>query len=102
MSLTRRLFLLRGAALASTIYAAPSFTKYPFSLGVMSGDPLPDGFVIWTRLAPDPLNGGGMDNTPVEVEWTVAEDDAMRRIVKKARPLPRPRSPTRFMWKSPA
>jgi alkaline phosphatase D len=85
VSLTRRLFLLRGAALASTIYAAPSFTKYPFSLGVMSGDPLPDGFVIWTRLAPDPLNGGGMDNTPVEVEWTVAEDDAMRRIVKKGK-----------------
>ena len=51
----------------------------------MSGDPLPDGFVIWTRLAPDPLNGGGMDNTPVEVEWTVAEDDAMRRIVKKGK-----------------
>ena len=31
------------------------------------------------------LNGGGMDNTPVEVEWTVAEDDAMRRIVKKGK-----------------
>ena len=27
----------------------------PFTLGVASGDPLPDGVVIWTRLAPSPL-----------------------------------------------
>ncbi|HTO55264.1 MAG TPA: PhoD-like phosphatase N-terminal domain-containing protein, partial [Myxococcota bacterium] len=27
----------------------------PFSLGVASGEPAPDGFVLWTRLAPDPL-----------------------------------------------
>ena len=27
-----------------------------FSLGVASGDPLPDGIVLWTRLAPDPLH----------------------------------------------
>ncbi len=27
---------------------------YPFTLGVASGDPAPDGFVLWTRLAPQP------------------------------------------------
>jgi alkaline phosphatase D len=81
--ITRRLFLLQSAALASTAYAAPSFKSYPFTLGVMSGDLAPDGFVIWTRLAPDPLNGGGMTNESIEVEWMVAEDDAMRRVVKK-------------------
>jgi len=85
MTLTRRLFLIRSAALASTVYAAPAFRSYPFSLGVMSGDPAPDGFVLWTRLAPDPLHGGGMDTTAVEVDWTVAEDEGMRRIVKKGK-----------------
>jgi alkaline phosphatase D len=65
MNLTRRLFLARSAAFAATVYAAPRFKKYPFSLGVMSGDPSPDGFVLWTRLAPDPLTGGGMDSMAV-------------------------------------
>ena len=92
MQISRRLFLAQSAALASIVYAAPKFKQYPFSLGVMSGDPAPDGFVLWTRLAPDPLNGGGMDATAFDVEWTVAEDEAMRRVVKKgkavaARPL---------------
>ncbi|HMF75071.1 MAG TPA: PhoD-like phosphatase N-terminal domain-containing protein, partial [Bryobacteraceae bacterium] len=85
MDFTRRLFLIRSAALASTLYAAPSFKKYPFSLGVMSGDLSPDGFVLWTRLAPDPLNGGGMDNTAIEVDWLIAEDEGMKRIVKKGK-----------------
>jgi hypothetical protein len=34
---------------------------YPLKLGIASGDPAPDGVVLWTRLAPDPLNGGGSD-----------------------------------------
>src|SRR6185369_15737736 len=90
MGLSRRLFLLQSTALASITYAAPKFQKYPFSLGVMSGDPAPDGFVLWTRLAPDPLNNGGMDATAVDVEWTVAEDEAMRRVVKKGKTVAAP------------
>ena len=66
MSLSRRLFLLQSTALASITYAAPKFKQYPFTLGVASGDPSPDGIVLWTRLAPDPLNGGGMP-PPVDV-----------------------------------
>jgi alkaline phosphatase D len=58
------------------------FDKDPFSLGVASGDPLPDGVVLWTRLAPDPLAGGGMTSVPVEVEWLVARDDAMKDVVR--------------------
>jgi alkaline phosphatase D len=34
------------------IDTVPRFADHPFSLGVASGDPAPDGFVIWTRLAP--------------------------------------------------
>src|SRR5215831_2858235 len=90
MSITRRLFLVRAAALASTVYAAPSFKKYPFSPGVMSGDPAPDGFVLWTRLAPDPLMGGGMEAAAMDVEWQVAEDEGMRRVVKKGKVVAAP------------
>ncbi|KZB88024.1 alkaline phosphatase D family protein [Amycolatopsis regifaucium] len=58
---------------------------YPFKLGVASGDPLPDGVVLWTRLAPDPLeNGnGGMPTTSTAVDWEVATDDKFTNVVKK-------------------
>lgn len=65
--------------------AAPKFLADPFSLGVASGDPAPDGVVLWTRLAPEPLAGGGMPPHSVPVEWRVAADDRMRRIVKRGR-----------------
>jgi alkaline phosphatase D len=55
----------------------------PFSLGVASGDPTPDGVVLWTRLAPDPLAGGGMPEVPAEVRWEVAEDERFRRVVAR-------------------
>ncbi|MXY70092.1 MAG: alkaline phosphatase [Acidobacteriia bacterium] len=59
----------------------PSFAADPFALGVASGDPSPDGFVLWTRLAPDPLNGGGVDGD-VGVRWEIASDDAFRQVVR--------------------
>jgi len=65
----------------------------PFTLGVASGDPLPDAVVIWTRLAPDPLAPfGGMDRRPVEVQWQVAEDEQFRRIVRQGTTQARPES----------
>src|SRR4051812_46030155 len=54
------------------LWAGPVFKEYPFKLGVASGDPAADGFVIWTRLAPEPTAGGGMANYPVSVRWEVA------------------------------
>jgi alkaline phosphatase D len=56
---------------------------YPFRLGIASGDPLADGVVLWTRLAPAPLQGGGMPNEDVKVEWQVAHDEGMTRVVRK-------------------
>ncbi|SHN75171.1 alkaline phosphatase D family protein [Cryptosporangium aurantiacum] len=53
-----------------------------FTLGVASGDPLPDGVVLWTRLAPRPTEGGGMPERPVPVRWEVAADERFRTIVK--------------------
>lgn len=64
--------------------------RNPFTLGVASGDPSSDGFVLWTRLAPDPLHGGGMPSAPVRVRWEVATDDALRQIVRRGSTLATP------------
>jgi alkaline phosphatase D len=62
----------------------------PFTLGVASGDPLPHGIVLWTRLAPDPLNGGGVPQHPIPVQWEIALDEHLERVVQRgfARALP--------------
>lgn len=52
-----------------------------FTLGVASGDPSSSGVVLWTRLAPDPLNGGGMSAAPADVTWRVALDPGMHQVV---------------------
>lgn len=74
-----------AAPLFSTaLWANPVFGAYPFSLGVASGEPSPDGFVIWTRIAPKPLErSGGMPKQPVEVAWSIATDERMRAEVQK-------------------
>ncbi len=64
-----------------SLAAAQASGEYPFSLGVASGDPLADSVVLWTRLAPDPLNGG-MAPEPVEVAWEVARDERFEAIVQ--------------------
>ena len=74
-----------GASTAPTFRAAGSGVgrRLPsglFALGVASGDPLPDGIVLWTRLAPRPVEGGGMPNRAVQVEWELAEDDRFTRV----------------------
>jgi alkaline phosphatase D len=56
---------------------------YPFTLGVASGDPWPDSVVLWTRLAPEPQQGGGMPPWAVAVEWQIATDERMRDIVQR-------------------
>ena len=65
---------------------AVSLRRSPFTLGVASGDPVPDGFVLWTRLALDPTAAdglGGMPARPVEVTWQVATDERFRSIVQR-------------------
>ncbi|MGI8936728.1 MAG: alkaline phosphatase D family protein [Iamia sp.] len=54
----------------------------PFALGVASGDPTSTGFVAWTRLAPDPTNGGGVGPDPVAVSWEVASDAGFGQVVQ--------------------
>jgi alkaline phosphatase D len=83
------------AAIARPIVSAqttarPLFTSYPFTLGVASGDPLPDGVVLWTRLAPEPLEGGGMPMTNVDVQWEVAADGRFAKVLQRGTELARP------------
>src|SRR5262249_49609553 len=70
--------------------AQPRFDAYPFPLGVASGDPTPDGIVLRTRLAPHPLDGGGMPMANVDVDWELANDAAFRSIVQKGTFTARP------------
>jgi len=87
--LTRRLFVSGAAAVAAgpmLIRPEAGYAEPPrplpadvFQLGVASGDPLSDGVVLWTRLAPQPIAGGGMPDRVVPVEWEIAEDAAFRR-----------------------
>lgn len=97
MPVTRRSFLIRSAALSAAlalpvhrVIAQPRFERNPFALGVASGYPQPDAVVLWTRLAPDPLDGGGMPEAPVAVRWEIAADARFRRIVDRGEVLATP------------
>lgn len=87
---------LSRRALAGSLLAAPVVLRFGraqagganlFCLGVASGDPAPDGFVIWTRLALDPLAADGLGGMggPVEVLWEVAADEAFARSAASGR-----------------
>lgn len=102
--LTRRDFLHTAGSLAGTALVpsligcaapGPAWTKDPFSLGIASGEPAPDGFVLWTRLAPEPLSAdpstpGGMSGAAVPVAFEIASDSGMRDIVRRGTALASP------------
>jgi alkaline phosphatase D len=89
---SRRLFLAYGAALSSLPLVGARaegrtgkvvFANDPFSLGVASGDPTSSGVVLWTRLAPKPLDpDGGLPPEAVEVAWELAADEGIRKVVR--------------------
>lgn len=59
-----------------------------FALGVASGEPRPDSVVIWTRLAPRPLEAdGGMPEGPVSVRWQVSLTPDFARLVTEGEVL---------------
>lgn len=89
----RRSFIGGAFALAASTGLGPigcavaprgRFNDDPFTLGIASGDPFPDGIVLWTRLAPRPdEDGGGMAATAAPVRWQVAADEKFQRIVRE-------------------
>jgi alkaline phosphatase D len=90
--------LLKDAATAGLVLvAAPALVRSstaqswragdPFSLGVASGAPRQDGFVLWARLAPEPLSAdpetpGGMRGGDMTVGYEIATDPAMREVIR--------------------
>jgi len=84
--LQRRAFLQRTALMAAAgalprwAWSTSPLQHDPFALGVASGDPTPDGVVLWTRLLPTPTSPLG---TPLTVHWELADDPAFRRIVQR-------------------
>lgn len=97
---SRRLFLAYSAALATLPQLASRtaaeekkvrFDADPFTLGVASGDPEATSVVLWTRLAPKPADpDGGMKPEAVNVQWEIAEDDAMKKVVAKGQSVATP------------
>jgi alkaline phosphatase D len=64
----------------------PRFADDPFLVGVASGDPTPTSVMIWTRLAPRPLDaGGGLTGQRIVVTWEVADDDGFARLTRAGR-----------------
>jgi len=97
---TRRRLLTGATAAGLAAVAAPSLLRHaaaqswkagdPFSLGVAAGAPRPDGFVLWTRLAPEPLSDnpqapGGMTGGDVTIGYEIATDSAMRATVRSGK-----------------
>ena len=94
---SRRKFLGTLGGASAVLIFAPSiiaraalgtWKSNPFTLGVASGAPRPDGFVLWTRLAPDPLDDnretpGGMSGGNVEIAYEISHDPKMQRILHR-------------------
>lgn len=91
--LDRRSFIALGAAATGAVLtsATPALAGRTsrasgavFALGVASGDPLPDSVILWTRLAPQPLElDGGMGATTESVEWEIATDESFSNVVAR-------------------
>ncbi|MEU5895578.1 MULTISPECIES: alkaline phosphatase D family protein [Streptomyces] len=72
------------AALGAPLTAIPAHAaeRPAFHHGVASGDPLPDGVLLWTRVTPTPDAVPGSGKGPdTEVAWEVAEDKGFTRVV---------------------
>ncbi|MEV1062213.1 alkaline phosphatase D family protein [Streptomyces sp. NPDC050263] len=91
-SLSPRRRTVVKAAAATAVLAGPLVAALParaadapaFLHGLASGDPLPDGVLLWTRVTPTaeatPGSGLGPDT---EVSWVVARDKALTNVVAK-------------------
>ncbi|WP_405612166.1 alkaline phosphatase D family protein [Streptomyces sp. NBC_00076] len=92
-SLSPRRRTVVKAAAASAVLAGPLVAALParaaadtpaFLHGVASGDPLPDGVLLWTRVTPtaEAIPGSGLGpDTPVD--WIIADDKALTTVVAK-------------------
>ncbi|WP_328403137.1 alkaline phosphatase D family protein [Nocardia sp. NBC_00403] len=87
-SLARRTLLKGGAAAAAAattlVVAAPArgAAEPVFRHGVASGDPLPDGVILWTRVTvSDAATPGSGVGEAAAVRWEVAADERFTSLV---------------------
>lgn len=82
--LGRRALFQAGAVTAAGVLTAPAAgAAVPvFGHGVASGDPLPDGMILWTRVTvgAEAVPGSGA-GAPAAVRWEVAEDPDFTAMV---------------------
>lgn len=80
--MNRRSFVagLGSLWLPASARAAPPLAAEPFALGVASGRPTPGSVVLWTRLVAAGETGERLVE-PIPVEWVIAEDESLRRVV---------------------
>ena len=88
---SRRVVVAGVAAALGAVVVQPGFLPLAaasasgaFRHGVASGDPEPDGVLLWTRVSPSeaaaPGSGAGPD---VTVRWSVAADSAFSKVVAR-------------------
>jgi alkaline phosphatase D len=82
--------VLGGMAGSGSASAAPADTADPFGLGIASGDPLPDGVILWTRLVRDVFDAGSLPARPLPVGWQIAHDEHFGRVVRAGVAVARP------------
>jgi alkaline phosphatase D len=96
--------LLRLAAASAVATSLPRWAwsqtlrqRDLFPLGVASGAPSADGFVLWTRLLDGPMPGTVSTASeatpltgPLTVQWQVADDEAFTRIVQSGQATAQP------------
>ncbi len=66
-------------AAATPIAARPAQVSGSFRHGVASGDPTPDGMILWTRVTPHAHSL----RRRIPGTWIVAEDQDLRRVVAR-------------------
>lgn len=93
---------MSGASAAAVVFGLGTFTEEavsrprfganPFGLGVASGDPEPDGVVLWTRLDTGLLGDDlqSKRNKKIPVRWEVAADESFRKVVRRGTEFARP------------
>ena len=81
----RRFLITLGALAVSTrVQAQPRFSTNPFTLGVASGYPTPDGVVLWTRLT------GDIAPAAIPVRWEIFAEESLRTAVASGQALAEP------------
>ena len=79
---------LQAAPVLARLTRAATPLTDPFGLGIASGDPSPDGLVLWTRLVG--AGGAPLEAGAVPVRYEVATDDRFRTIVRRGEGLAHP------------